>query len=62
MNAFVIVIMFVIELIRFFSKGFNFFFFTGFKPYKITHASDYFQELYDYAVSLIRRYVSLPLL
>eukprot|EP00795_Rhopilema_esculentum_P002262 gene2262-17873_t len=27
----------------------------GFKPYKITHASDYFQELYDYAVSLIKR-------
>jgi len=27
----------------------------GFKPYKITHASDYFQELYDYAVDLIKR-------
>lgn len=26
----------------------------GFKPYQITHASDYFQELYDYAVDLIK--------
>eukprot|EP00112_Aurelia_sp_Birch-Aquarium-sp1_P006551 Seg1720.10 transcript_id=Seg1720.10/GoldUCD/mRNA.D3Y31 product="Glutamine-tRNA ligase" protein_id=Seg1720.10/GoldUCD/D3Y31 len=27
----------------------------GFKPYKITHASDYFQELYDYAVDLTKK-------
>lgn len=28
---------------------------TGHKPYKITYASDYFPELYDYALELIRR-------
>ncbi|XP_039253901.1 glutamine--tRNA ligase-like [Styela clava] len=27
----------------------------GYSPYKITHASDYFQELYDYAVLLIKK-------
>lgn len=27
----------------------------GFTPYKITHASDYFQELYDYATELVKR-------
>ena len=27
----------------------------GYKPYKITHASDQFDKLYDYAVELIRR-------
>ncbi|XP_055351279.1 probable glutamine--tRNA ligase isoform X1 [Paramacrobiotus metropolitanus] len=27
----------------------------GYKPYKITHSSDYFQELYDFAVELIKR-------
>jgi glutaminyl-tRNA synthetase len=27
----------------------------GFTPYKITHASDYFQELYDLAVILIKK-------
>lgn len=27
----------------------------GFEPYKITHASDYFNELYNYAVELIKR-------
>ena len=27
----------------------------GYKPYKVTHSSDYFQELYDMAVELIRR-------
>lgn len=27
----------------------------GYVPYKITHSSDYFQELYDYAVELIKR-------
>lgn len=27
----------------------------GFKPYKITHASDYFDELYEMAVELIKR-------
>lgn len=26
----------------------------GFKPYKITHSSDYFQELYDYAEKLVQ--------
>ena len=30
-------------------------FFAGYKPYKITHSSDYFQELYDLAVELIKR-------
>ncbi len=29
--------------------------FAGYKPYRITHSSDYFQELYDLAVELIRR-------
>jgi len=27
----------------------------GYKPYKVTHSSDYFQELYDWAVELIKR-------
>lgn len=27
----------------------------GYTPYKITHASDYFQELYDYAIVLIKK-------
>ncbi|RXM93898.1 Glutamine--tRNA ligase [Acipenser ruthenus] len=27
----------------------------GYKPYAVTHASDYFQQLYDWAVELIRR-------
>ncbi|XP_038054091.1 glutamine--tRNA ligase-like, partial [Patiria miniata] len=27
----------------------------GYEPYQVTHASDYFQELYDLAVDLIRR-------
>ena len=27
----------------------------GYEPYKVTHASDYFQNLYDLAVDLIRR-------
>ncbi|ESO13043.1 hypothetical protein HELRODRAFT_63797 [Helobdella robusta] len=27
----------------------------GYKPYKVTHSSDYFQELYDLAVELIKR-------
>ena len=27
---------------------------TGYTPYKITHSSDYFQELYELAVQLIR--------
>ena len=27
----------------------------GFKPFKVTASSDYFQELYDYAVDLIKR-------
>ncbi|RWS31968.1 hypothetical protein B4U80_01532 [Leptotrombidium deliense] len=27
----------------------------GFKPYKITHSSDYFDQLYEYAVELTRR-------
>ena len=26
----------------------------GFEPYQVTHASDYFDELYDYAVQLIK--------
>ena len=28
---------------------------SGYTPYKITHSSDYFQELFDLAVDLIRR-------
>ncbi|KPP78037.1 glutamine--tRNA ligase-like [Scleropages formosus] len=31
----------------------------GYKPYKVTYASDNFQELYDLAVELIRRRVTL---
>lgn len=27
----------------------------GYEPYKITHASDYFQELFDFAVELIKK-------
>eukprot|EP00959_Pyramimonas_sp_CCMP1952_P265918 5559933-Pyramimonas_sp.AAC.1 len=27
----------------------------GWKPWKITYSSDYFQELYDFAVELIRK-------
>ena len=28
---------------------------AGYKPYKVTHSSDYFQELYDFGVELIKR-------
>ena len=28
---------------------------AGYTPYKVTHSSDYFQELYDLAVDLIKR-------
>ena len=28
---------------------------SGYTPYKITHASDYFPQLYQYALELIRR-------
>ena len=28
---------------------------AGYTPYKVTHSSDYFQELYDLAVELIKR-------
>ena len=28
---------------------------TGHNPWKVTHSSDYFQELYDFAVDLIKR-------
>lgn len=28
---------------------------AGYTPYRVTHSSDYFQELYDLAVELIRR-------
>ena len=34
---------------------------AGFKPYKVTHSSDSFQQLYDLAVELIKRWVC-PLL
>lgn len=27
--------------------------FLGYKPYKITHSSDYFDQLYEYALQLI---------
>ena len=30
-------------------------FFSGFEPWKITHASDNFGKLYDFAVELIKR-------
>ena len=30
---------------------------AGFKPYKVTHSSDSFQQLYDLAVELIKRWV-----
>ncbi|GCC41247.1 hypothetical protein chiPu_0024999, partial [Chiloscyllium punctatum] len=26
----------------------------GYKPYAVTHASDYFDQLYDWAVELIK--------
>jgi len=32
-----------------------FFFLVGFEPWKITHASDNFGKLYDFAVDLIKR-------
>ena len=28
--------------------------FTGYKPFKITHSSDYFDQLYEWAVKLIK--------
>jgi glutamyl/glutaminyl-tRNA synthetase len=28
---------------------------TGHSPWKVTHSSDYFQELYDFAIDLIKR-------
>lgn len=31
------------------------FFFSGYKPWKVTHASDNFDKLYAFAVELIRR-------
>ena len=31
-------------------------FFSGFEPWKITHASDNFGILYEFAVDLIKRY------
>ena len=31
-------------------------YFPGFKPWKITHASDNFDKLYEYAVELTKRY------
>ena len=31
--------------------------FLGFEPWKITHASDNFGKLYDFAVELIKRYI-----
>src|SRR5437868_7859946 len=30
-------------------------FYLGYKPYKITHASDHFNQLYEWAKELIRR-------
>lgn len=32
-----------------------FLYYTGYKPYAVTHASDNFQQLYDLAVDLVRR-------
>jgi len=32
-----------------------FVFFVGYEPYKITHASDQFDQLYEWAKELIRR-------
>ena len=31
--------------------------FVGFEPWQITHASDNFGKLYEFAVELIKRYV-----
>lgn len=31
------------------------YFFSGYKPYKITHSSDYFDQLYEWAVQLIKK-------
>lgn len=28
---------------------------TGYQPYRVTHASDYFDQLYTWALELIRR-------
>lgn len=28
---------------------------TGYKPYKITHSSDYFMQLYEWAVLLVKK-------
>lgn len=28
---------------------------TGYKPYKTTHSSDYFQQLYEWAVLLVKK-------
>jgi len=36
-------------------KLFFFTFDTGYKPYQVTHASDYFNELYAFAVVLIQK-------
>ena len=30
-------------------------FFLGYKPYKVTHSSDYFDQLYEWAVKLIKK-------
>ena len=33
----------------------SYFCIPGYKPYKVTHSSDYFQQLYDLAVLLIKK-------
>ena len=35
---------------------------SGFEPWKITHASDNFGKLYDFAVELIKRYIYVHVL
>lgn len=36
-------------------KSSYFIYITGYKPYKITHSSDYFDQLYEWAVQLIKK-------
>lgn len=38
-----------------FPDTFNYVSITGYKPYKITHSSDYFDQLYKWAVQLITK-------
>lgn len=41
---------------KFFTAIYDMVTWLGYTPYKVTHASDYFQNLYELAVKLIKRY------